>query len=37
MSGKEAFYMAHTVNVNIKMDEDVKKEWNGPVPRWDFP
>ena len=25
MSRKGVFYMAHTVNVNIKMDEDVKK------------
>lgn len=29
--------MAHTVNVNFKLDEDVKKEWNAPVPRWAFP
>lgn len=28
--------MAHTVNVNFKLDEDVKKGWNGPVPRWAF-
>ena len=25
MGGKGVFYMAHMVNVNIKMDEDVKK------------
>lgn len=29
--------MARTVNVNFKLDEDVKKGWNEPVLRWVFP
>lgn len=37
MSRKGVLDMAHTVNVNFKLDEDVKKGWNEPVPRWAFP
>lgn len=29
--------MARAVNVNFKLDEDVKKAWNRLVEKWDFP
>ena len=37
MSRKGVLDMAHTVNVNIKMDEDVKKRMERACARWAFP
>lgn len=37
ISMKGVVFMAQAVNVNFKLDADVKRAWNRLVPIWGFP